>query len=527
MDNKKSDPVLTSGKNISYWIDSIEPLYFSKLDQNIKTDTVIIGGGISGLTTAYLLSKSGKKIVLIEDGFIGSGETGRTTAHISNALDDRYFEIEKIFSEEESLLAAESHTLAINTIESIVINENIDCDFERVDGYLFLHPSDDKLNLEKEFDAARKAKLPVSLVYEIEGVENVEGPFLKFSNQAQFHPLKYLLGISEAVINYGGKIFTQTHASDIEKNSVITSDNKIIEADNIVIATNTPISNKVIIHTKQAPYRSYVIAAKIPKGKLPKKLWWDTGNQNSPWPTHPYHYIRIQNYNDEYDLLISGGEDHKTGQTGKENVPEEVRYNKLHEWTRLHFPFIEDIVCRWSGQVQEPVDYLAFIGKNPMDYDNVFIATGDSGNGITYGTLAGIILNDLIAGRENRYTELYNPSRKTIKSADTFVKEQINVAKQYINLLLGEEVKAIENIKSGNGAVLKNEGRNIAVYRDENGKFSFFSAICPHLKCILNWNNDEKSFDCPCHGSRFSCYGKVINGPANKDLEELQIGIPH
>jgi glycine/D-amino acid oxidase-like deaminating enzyme/nitrite reductase/ring-hydroxylating ferredoxin subunit len=526
MDTKKtSNHIATSGKNIPYWIDSAKPLYFSKLSRNIKTDAVIIGGGISGLTTAYFLLKSGKKIVALEDGFIGSGETGRTTAHIANALDDRYHEIESIFSKEKSKLAAESHTIAIDTIESIVKNEEIDCDFERVNGILFIHPSDNHNNLEKEFQALQRAGIPVSSVNEIDGIKNVTGPFIRFPNQAQFHPVKYLGGIAEAIKRMGGEIFTQTHVDAVEKNSVTTSDNYFVEADHIVVATNTPVSDKFVIHTKQAPYRTYVIAARILKGSLPKNLWWDTGDHNSVWQSYPYHYIRVHNYNDDFDLLISGGEDHKTGQAEKENIPEEERYFKLYNWTKKHFPVIEDVVYHWSGQVMEPVDNLAFIGKNPMDYDNIYIISGDSGNGITHGTIAGIIINDLILGRKNKFADLYDPSRITIKSTDVFLKEQLNVAKQYLDFFTEGTVKEISEIKAGNGAILKSGGKNLAAYRDEDGTYQIFSAVCPHLKCIITWNDDEKSFDCPCHGSRFSCYGKVINGPANKDLEKLQVPV--
>jgi glycine/D-amino acid oxidase-like deaminating enzyme/nitrite reductase/ring-hydroxylating ferredoxin subunit len=527
MNEKISNPLKTAGKNISYWIDTIEPVIFSKLNKNIKCETAVIGGGISGLTTAYFLASAGKKVVVVEDGFIGSGETGRTTAHIASALDDRYYEIENLFNEEKAKLAAQSHMLAIDTIESIISNEKIHCDFERVDGYLFLHPSGKKENLEKEFKAAEKAGLDVELLQEINDLKNIKGPVLKFSNQAQFHPLKYLKGLAESIVSKGGEIYTQTHAQDFDKNSIKTSNGYTIEAENIVVATNTPVSNKFVLHTKQAPYRTYVIAALIPKGSFPKILCWDTGDTNSTWHTHPYHYVRVHSYDEEYDILISGGEDHKTAQADREEIPEEERYSRLYDWTKEHFPMTEKVIYKWSGQVMEPVDLLGFIGKNPMDTSNVYVATGDSGNGITHGTIAGLIISDQIMKIENQFSELYNPSRKTLKSTDTFVEEQLNVAGQYLEIFTDGDREKIESIKSGEGGIIKDEGKNIAVYRDEDGKFHIFSAVCPHLKCIVEWNNDEKSFDCPCHGSRFSSLGKVINGPANVDLKELEIPVPH
>ncbi len=519
--DNSSNYLRTSGKNISYWIDSTEPIFYEKLNRNINAEVVIIGGGISGITTAYLLSKEKVNVALIEDGFIGSGETGRTTAHIVNVLDDRYFDLEKTFNEKDAALAAESHSQAINFIDKIVKEEKIDCDFQRLDGYLFLHHTDKEENLQKEFSAASKAGLKVSFAEQVPGIKSVHTPALKFPNQAQFHPLKYMRSLCRKIIEQGGKIFTQTHADEISGKVIKASGGFQINAGNIVVATNTPISTRFVIHTKQFPYRTYVIACKIPKGTLPKALWWDTGEHCSEWFTLPYHYVRLQDYNTNYDLLIAGGEDHKTGQADKEEIPEDERYKNLYDWTKEHFPDAGEVHYHWSGQVIEPMDSLAFIGKDPTA-ENVYLVTGDSGNGITHGTLAGIILKDLILGRKNKFSALYDPSRKNLSSAFIYIKEQLNVAAQYADLFSKGDVENLKDLLSGNGAVIRYQLNKIAVYRDETGKYNFFSAICPHLKCVVQWNKDEKTFDCPCHGSRFSCYGKVINGPANKDLEVFE-----
>jgi Rieske Fe-S protein len=322
------------------------------------------------------------------------------------------------------------------------------------------------------------------------------------------------------IIEQGGKIFTQTHADEISGKVIKASGGFKINAGNIVVATNTPISTRFATHTKQYPYRTYVIACKIPKGTLPKALWWDTGDHSSAWFTLPYHYVRLQDYNTNYDLLIAGGEDHKTGQADKEEIPEDERYKNLYDWTKEHFPDAGEVLYHWSGQVIEPMDSLAFIGKDPTA-ENVYLVTGDSGNGITHGTLAGIILKDLILGRKNKFSALYDPSRKNLSSASIYIKEQLNVAAQYADLFSKGDVENLKDLLSGNGAVIRYQLNN-AVYRDETGKYNFFSAICPHLKCVVQWKKDEKTFDCPCHGSRFSCYGKVINGPANKDLEVFE-----
>jgi glycine/D-amino acid oxidase-like deaminating enzyme/nitrite reductase/ring-hydroxylating ferredoxin subunit len=515
-------PDRTSGENRSYWIDSTKPLNFSKLDAPEAADVVIVGAGISGLTTAYLLAKSGRSVIVLEDGFIGSGETGRTTAHIVNAVDDRYYEIENIFGKENSILTAESHTAAINMIERIVSEENIDCDFMRLDGYLFLHPTDEKENIHKEHTAARDAGLDVQLENNVPGIAGIELPALKFPNQAAFHPMKYLKGLCDGILKYGGRIYTQTHVVDVPDEGVLTEDNIKVTAQYIVIATNTPFHHRFVMHTKQAPYRTYVVGSRIKKGLLPYALWWDTGDHKSEWPTYPYHYVRLQPYDKDYDLLITGGEDHKTGQPDEEDISENTRYVNLTEWTKMHFPFVEETDYSWSGQVMEPVDDLAFIGKDPGS-DNIFVITGDSGNGITHGTIGGIIINDLISGVENRWAELYDPARKTLKTAGVFIEEQANVAKKYFKVLTPGQIDSVRELKPDTGAIIRDGMSKAAVYRDANGKLHSFSAVCPHLKCIVEWNPDEKTFDCPCHGSRFSNLGKVVNGPANSDLEVVEV----
>jgi Rieske Fe-S protein len=240
----------------------------------------------------------------------------------------------------------------------------------------------------------------------------------------------------------------------------------------------------------------------------------------SKWVTDPYHYVRLQPYNDSYDLLIAGGEDHKTGQAEKENIPEENRYTALINWTRERFPMVEAIVYKWSGQVMEPVDCMAFIGRNPGD-KNIFIATGDSGNGMTHGTIAGMLIRDLVMGKENKWEKLYDPSRITLKATGDFLQEVGNMAVQYLDYLSPGDVKSLNEVKPDQGAIINLGAKKTAVYRDDHNVLHAFSAICPHLGCVVQWNASEKSFDCPCHGSRFTCHGKVVNGPALGDLKKI------
>lgn len=519
--HKQDTGVTTSGSNSSFWINSVEPIRFTPLTSNLKTEIAVVGGGIAGLSVAYCLVKAGKKVVVVEDGFIGSGETGRTTAHLVNALDDRYTEIESLLGEEKCRLAAESHTAAINFIESVVREENIDCDFKRVDGFLFLHPTDNHSTIDDEFVATNKYGICTEKMQGVPGLSGENGICLRFPDQAQFHPMKYLRGLAEYIVRNGGSIYTETHIDEIGKTGIKTM-NFSIGAEHVVVATNSPVNNWVTIHTKQHPYRTYVIGGLIAKDTIRPGLWWDTGNMKSEWVTEPYHYVRIQHYDETHDLLIAGGEDHKTGQADKENIDEEQRYAKLERWTRKRFPEMKEIVYHWSGQVMEPVDLMAFIGKNPGD-KNIYIATGDSGNGMTHGAIAGMLISDLILGRKNPWEKLYDPSRITLKATPDFLKEVGNMSAQYLDYFEADDIKSIDELQPRQGGIVSIKGKKVALYKDEAQGLHAFSAICPHMGCVLQWNGDEHSFDCPCHGSRFTCQGTVVNGPAKDDLAKIQL----
>jgi glycine/D-amino acid oxidase-like deaminating enzyme/nitrite reductase/ring-hydroxylating ferredoxin subunit len=492
----------------------------STLTEDTHADVCIVGAGIAGITTAYLLAKQGKTVVL-DDGAVGGGQTQRTTAHLSNAIDAHYFEIERLHGSEGAKLAAGSHTAAIDRIEQIIGEEQIACDFARLDGYLFLPPGEPAELLDRELEAAHRAGISgVARLPRVPLLNFDTGPCLRFPRQAQFHPLKYLTAVAAAIERAGGRIFTATHAETIAGGKparIKTANGRIVTADAVVVATNSPVNDLLAIHTKQAAYMSYAIGAIVPRGAVPTALYWDT--------LDPYHYVRIQPLSPEagvteasasqgQDVLIVGGEDHKTGQAPAHSDP----YARLEAWARVRFPMIGEVRFRWSGQVLETIDGLAFIGRNPLDESNVFIVTGDSGMGMTHGTIAGILLTDLILGRENPWTTLYDPSRKTLRALNRFVKENLNVAKQYGDWLTSGDVDSPVEIKPGAGAVIRHGLTKTAVYRDEQGVCHERSAVCPHLGGIVHWNDAEKTWDCPCHGSRFDRLGGVVSGPANRDL---------
>jgi nitrite reductase/ring-hydroxylating ferredoxin subunit len=336
---------------------------------------------------------------------------------------------------------------------------------------------------------------------------------LRFPRQAQFHPLRYLKALAQAITRNGGRIFTNTRVNEIKGGtdaSVATENGQRIAARFIVVATNTPINNMVVMHTKQAAYRSYAIALDLPASALFNGLIWDTED--------PFHYVRWHPRSGRANgqaggLLIVGGEDHKTGQG---NGGEGERFARLESWARDRFPAAGATRQRWSGQIMESNDGIGFIGRNPSDEDNVFIATGDSGVGMTHGTIAGMLISDLILGRPNSWAEVYDPARK--RGAWEFTKENVNVALQYFDWLSGGDVDSTDRIAAGSGAVVRRGLSKIACYRDADGKLHEISASCPHLGCVVAWNAAESSWDCPCHGSRFDAKGKVLNGPAIADL---------
>jgi glycine/D-amino acid oxidase-like deaminating enzyme/nitrite reductase/ring-hydroxylating ferredoxin subunit len=497
----------------SFWQQTDDRPKPPSLLEDATAEVCIIGAGIAGLTTAYLLNRAGHSVIVLDDGPIAGGATGRTTAHLSNALDRRYSSIEWLHGEKGAQLAADSHSKAIDKIESIVTTEGIECDFERLNGYLFVPPGESTETLQRELKAARRAGLiEVSLLARAPLDWFNTGPCLCFPSQAQFHPLKYMTALAAAIEQRGGRIFTGTHVTRIEGGPTVSvqTNGPSVRSEYVVVATNTPVNDLVAIHTKQAAYRSYVVGARIPRASVTRALYWDTSD--------PYHYLRVHRHSvQDKDLLLIGGEDHKTGQANDFAQ----RFGCLEEWARARFPMIESFDYHWSGQVMESVDGLAFIGANPMDAPNVFIATGDCGMGMTHGTIAGILLTELILGHDHPWKPLYDPSRITARAIAEFTRETLNVGAQYKEWLTPGDAPSVGDVPQGSGAVIRRGLSKVAVYRHSNGSLEEFSAVCPHLGCIVGWNSAEQTWDCPCHGSRFDVSGRVLNGPAIGGLEPV------
>jgi glycine/D-amino acid oxidase-like deaminating enzyme/nitrite reductase/ring-hydroxylating ferredoxin subunit len=516
---KRRSPI-PNAKNDAVWAATAKLPVCRRLTTNIKCDVCIVGGGISGLTTGYLLGKAGKKVAIFDDGPLASGMTHVTTAHLTNAIDDRFINIERWHGEEGAKLAAQSHAAAIDRIEQIAGELGVDCDFRRLDGYLMRDRDDGEGDdlLDRELAAAKRAGVRGVELEARAPIEDFEsGPALRFPDQARFHPFKYLDAVARAIKKQGGRIYGNSHVDAVEGGdpAKVTVGEFTVTAKAVVVATNSPINDLIAIHTKQAPYMTYVIGCRVPNGSVEDVLLWDT--------LEAYHYVRLQpmpakagsdGAGEGYDLLIVGGEDHKSGQGKDKDEP----HQRLLTWARRHYPMIEKVEFTWGGQCMETADGLAFIGRNPLDKENVYIVTGDSGMGMTHGTIAGMLLTDLILGRANPWEQLYDPSRKPVRAAGTFVKENLNVAAQYADWVTPGEVSSVDEIAPGTGAVLRRGMTKVAVSRDEKGEVTELSAVCPHLQCVVHWNQAETTWDCPCHGSRFHADGECINGPANKDL---------
>jgi glycine/D-amino acid oxidase-like deaminating enzyme/nitrite reductase/ring-hydroxylating ferredoxin subunit len=478
---------------------------------------------------------------VLDDGPMGGGETGRTTAHLATSFDDYYHEAARVHGESAARLLAESFRAGVDAIERIVREEGIDCDFRRLDGWWFPASPEDRALLERERDAAHRLGFAdVTLVesgWPLAGLPAMPaGPALRWPGQGQFHIHRYIAGLAAAAERRGARVFTGAHVSAVEEHrdapggaagrrcAVTTDAGRTVRADDVVQATNAPILDRFAMHTKQAPYRTYVIGARVRRSAVPAGLYWDT--------LDPYHYVRLLDggtdddagaeagADDAWDVLIVGGEDHKTGQSDDENAS----FDRLEAWTRARFP-VEAVEHRWSGQVLEPVDLVAFIGRDP-EYRHVWLVTGDSGNGMTHGTIAGLLIPSLIAGEEHPWAALYHPGRVTLslESAKEWVKENLNVAVQYADYV--DPTAAVDDVAQvppGEGRIVRRGAQPLAVYRGEDGALTVRSAICPHLYCVVDWNAAERSWDCPCHGSRFAPDGTVLNGPSRAPLAEAEL----
>ena len=495
-----------SGTTRSIWMDTGAMPQFAPLAASTEADVCVVGAGIAGITTAYNLASMGKRVVVLDDGPVGGGETGRTTAHLANAMDDRFYHLESMHGVDGARCAASSHGAAINRIEEIVRGETIDCDFRRLDGYLFLGEGDDVAELDREYDAAQRAGMTVERLDRapVRGFDS--GPCLRFASQATFHPLRFLTGVTEAIIRLGGRVHTGTRVTSVDGGSQVTvhtRDGHEVRAGAAFIATNSPAAH-YMTPMKMLPYRTYVVTLALDGSGPDDALYWDT--------LDPYHYVRRFAGHGQ-DFLIVGGGDQSTGTRDQD----ESVFDRLEAWARQRFQGLGAVQQRWSGQVLEPADSLAFIGRD-FGHDNVYICTGDSGQGMTHGVIASLLVRDLINGKSNPWEHHYSPTRVSLGGTREYLHEVMNAGRSFLDYLLPAELDSVDRVQPGQGALVRRGIHMVAAYRDADGTLHERSATCTHQGCIIRWNTIEKSWDCPCHGSRFDVDGKVLNGPAVSDL---------
>lgn len=497
----------------SLWMNISPTSTYTPLQGKEKVDVIVIGAGMSGISAALQLKLAGKKVAVVEQHSIGTGESGHTTAHITEILDTRYQEIQSEFGKGTAQIVSQACRSANAQIGRWVHEWNIECSYEHVPGFLYTEDKKGVSNLKKELSVLQRLGLPCSWENTVPlPFENHGG--IRIENQAQFHPRKYLLALAKKIVGDGSLIFENTRALEIIEGmpSRVVTEHGEISGHELVVTTNTPSVNRFFLHTKVAAYRTYAIAAHLDLPPAIKGLYWDTAD--------PYHYIR--NYK---DVWIIGGEDHKTGM----KTDTEECFLRLAEYTRSHFSG-KSILDKWSGQIMEPVDGLPYIGLNSASR-YTYVASGFSGNGMTFGTLSGLLIADLILGRKNPWAEVFSPKRiKPVTAALEFISENkdypVCLIKDYIfrkNLSNSEDVSKLQPEE---GCVVSQAGQAVAVFRDKDSELHAVSAVCPHLGCQVHWNSSEKSWDCPCHGSRFSHDGEVLNGPALTGLPRIDYLAP-
>lgn len=501
---------------ISLWKDTAHDSFYPQLNGEITVDAVIIGGGITGLTTALQLTRSNLKVAIVEAWKIGDGATGFSTGNLYAATDKYYHTIENKFNTEITKTIAEARTTAVNFIEKLIADHNFEVEFTKQPWYFYAERDEDIKKIENEADAMLRAGLDVNLVNEIPLPFKIKKAVLQ-ANQARFNPMQYAKVLAQYLSGGNCLIFENTKMisydlkdPDVNELSTVTCETGKIKAKYIIMATHTP-KGFDIVQTMLAPYRSYAIAAKLTEPVYPKGVFWDT---------HPgYHHATTSHKGTKGEYLVVVGAGHKTGQR-EDNIQS---FKELENYARERYP-VASIEYTWSAQNYKPADGVPFIGKSPQSH--IYIATGFSADGLTWGTAAGIHIANLIAGTASeRWKEAFSPARFTpVASAEKFIMENVNTAKYYIrDYITKQDFEQLSHVEKGRGELVEMNGEKLAVYRNENDELTVLDPVCPHLKCLVHWNEAETTWDCPCHGSRFTKEGRVIEGPAIADLSKKKI----
>ncbi len=502
--------IARDGANVSLWQNTANEFIPKNLPDKKNYDVAIAGGGITGITTALLLQKAGKKCIVFESYNLCFGTTGGTTAHLNTLLDNPYNVISKNFGNENAQLVADATKEAIELVKLHIQEYKIDCEFEDASAYLFAQTDSQVKELADIHDACREVKLNVAYAKELPINIDCKKAMI-VSEQAKFHPVKYVQALAKAFEDAGGVIVQQCRVENIESKETvqIQTSKGNFQSQYFIYATHIPPGIN-LLHLRCAPYRSYAMAVSLNDNKYPEDLFYDMYD--------PYHYIRSQKINNT-NYLIVGAEDHKTGHV--ENTNE--CFIKLEAYIRKHFD-VAEVVNKWSSQYFEPADTLPYIGHLPGNKDNIFVATGYGGNGITYSHVAAITLQHLVLNKEHPFIKLFDPNRiKPVAGFVSFISHNADVVKQFAGKWFGnEKLDELTQLANGEGKVVKYEGDTIAVYKDEKGGLHVVNPTCTHMKCAVTWNTSEQTWDCPCHGARYGIDGNVVTGPASIDLEKME-----
>jgi glycine/D-amino acid oxidase-like deaminating enzyme/nitrite reductase/ring-hydroxylating ferredoxin subunit len=498
----------------SYWLDSAEMSRRARLDRDLEVDVAVIGAGITGLTAAYLLKRAGKTVAVIDRQRAGGVDSMSTTAHLTCVTDKDLATLVKDFGADHARAVWDAGLAAILEIDTIVSRERLDCAFDWVPGYKFVALT---ANAEEEAPRLRReSELAAELGFDARFLDSVpcfERPGVEFDGQARFHPRKYLAALAASIDGKGSHVFEHTESEEVCDDPLsVKANGRTIACDYIVIATHTPLMGKTnlalatLFQSKLFLYSSYVLGGRVPKGDLPDALFWDTAD--------PYHYLRVDPHRD-FDYVIFGGKDHKTGQANDT----ETRYRALETTLKQILPRVR-ITHRWSGQVIETNDGLPYIGETSS---RQFAATGYAGNGMTFGTLAGMMARDAVLGRRNPWDDLFDTGRTKIKGGVwDYLKENADYPYYMLrDAIVGPQAKSLRGVRRGTGKIVDLKGERMAAYRSESGRLTLLSPVCTHMGCQVDWNEAESTWDCPCHGSRFKPTGEVLSGPAESPLEEL------
>ncbi|HEV7781156.1 MAG TPA: FAD-dependent oxidoreductase [Chitinophagaceae bacterium] len=475
-------------------------------------DVVIVGAGITGITTGLLLQKAGRSVMIAEAQNIGFGTTGGTTAHLNSFMETPFTTLIKNFGEENAVLVAKAARQALELIKKHVDEYSIDCGYKEVQGYIYAQNEEQIEELNELSEGFQKVGINVSASNTIP----VKIPFQKaigIPGQAQFHPTRYIYALAKEFEKLGGVLTINCRVTGVEENEVleVSTSQGNFKAKNLIYATHIPPGVN-LLHFRCAPYRSYVIAVKLKNEEdYPEGLAYDMDD--------PYRYFRTQEI-DGQKYLIAGGEDHKTAH--EENT--EGCFTRLETYVRKFYE-IDSIAFRWSSQYYDPVDGLAYIGHLPGHQQNMFVATGYGGIGMTNSHIAAVLLTDLIVSGKNEFSHLFDPNRlKPVAGFSKFVKEAADVVGHLIGGIFSrEKLESLVELAPGEAKVVVYEGHKLALYKDDEGHLHALHSACTHIKCTVSWNGAEKSWDCPCHGARFSCEGTMLNGPARKDLAPIKL----